>query len=641
MSFCFCLKGTSGSGGNSMGSSSMQSSFSVNSHTHRFLQNQTHYFRSSLPFNIRELVVNIYKSLCRLPVIDRFLRIPDSLWRQPDTFKLDYSDLLRPDGIALPPLEQLRDPQILREHLLHILSIGWTSRIQFEYEYVNMLTLLHNLTDENYTNMSEQQDNSPSLPLPSEEIKERNKCVCLVVKGLSSWLIKSTLTPSSGCSLNSLYEQVSRNKVPAFLCTRLGGQYTNVKRTLHRQYRQNLFTQLNSIPIINNANLLYMLDPTVIDEIDKNHKQVLTNLIASNHLTLEIPTAAPSTSNNIERPHNLSQTTTTTTKVDALQTLLKISTNLSLRDDNLLFSNNIERSMISNLPTNTDTYYNFSQISLEGLLKFLDQWNRNDQTSTTNNNKSIADSLLSYFITSNSSTLTTNETSSSVVDEVSSKTNTALNSLIKVAEFFAEETDLLNKMNLSSGSTTPMNSSVPSSPKQNASNIVNRSFNRNNLDLTSVLRTVLDYYESFFRQPCLQLKLEIFKSMLYLANCIFDSKSQYESLLFKLQNNFDWLTAFINQDNDDQSQLLMPVVNELIDESVLAMAIYAECMCRCCLQTTRKDSSVVSSKDLDRVNRLIENGLKSNSTAIKISTIQGLFYWLETITLGYLGNLNF
>ena len=94
--------------------------------------------------------------------------------------------------------------------------MGWTSRTQFEYEYVNMLTLLHNLSEDYYPpaenqslNGSLNEFNPPNTQLlPSEEIKERNRCICLVVKGLSSWLIKSTLTPKSGSALNSLYEQV-------------------------------------------------------------------------------------------------------------------------------------------------------------------------------------------------------------------------------------------------------------------------------------------------------------------------------------------------------------------------------------------------------------------------------------------------
>ena len=155
-----------------------------------------------------------------------------------------------------------------------------------------------------------------------------------------------------------------------------------------------------------------------------------------------------------------------------------------------------------------------------------------------------------------------------------------------------------------------------------------------------MLRTVLDYYESFFKNPCLQLKLDIFRSILYLSNSLFDSKHQYESLYNKLQNNFDWLNGFIQQDNDPS----MPLVNELIDESILSIAIYAECLCKCCLQTSKSEnstSSFMSSKDFERLNRILENGFKpSSSLSIKISTIHGLIYWLESISLGYISNSN-
>lgn len=173
-----------------------------------------------------------------------------------------------------------------------------------------------------------------------------------------------------------------------------------------------------------------------------------------------------------------------------------------------------------------------------------------------------------------------------------------------------------------------------------SSQTILRSFNRNNLDLTSVLRTVLDYYESFFKNPCLQLKLDIFRSMLYLSNSLFDSKHQYESLYNKLQHHFDWLNGFIQQDADPS----MPLVNELIDESVLSIAIYAECLCKCCLQTSKSEhsaSSFMSSKDFERLNRILESGFKpSSSLSIKISTLHGLIYWLESISLGYISNGN-
>jgi len=97
--------------------------------------------------------------------------------------------LLRDDDSSapLPPLDYLRDPLILREHLRHILGTGWTSRTQFESEYVNLLTLLHNLAEDYFPPSGEGSfgGNSPATTttLPSEEVKERNRCICLVVKG--------------------------------------------------------------------------------------------------------------------------------------------------------------------------------------------------------------------------------------------------------------------------------------------------------------------------------------------------------------------------------------------------------------------------------------------------------------------------
>ncbi len=161
------------------------------------------------------------------------------------------------------------------------------------------------------------------------------------------------------------------------------------------------------------------------------------------------------------------------------------------------------------------------------------------------------------------------------------------------------------------------------------------------------MRTVLDYYESFFKNPSLQLRLDIFRSMIYLANSLFDSKQQYESVMNKLNSHFDWLNSFVQLDlsgggggglglsGGDQL-----ILNELIDESMLAVGIYAECLCRCCLQASKcyVFATSMSSKDFERLNRLFENGFKSNSVAVKIATVQGLMYWLESITLGYISN---
>jgi hypothetical protein len=555
---------------------SMNSTFSVSSSTHRFLQQQ--YLRDKIPFNMRDIIEKIYLNICRLPIIDRFIRIPDSLWFT-FGFQLDYNQLLSTDTSTLPPLDYLKDPLILKEHLRHILCVGWTSRTQFEYEYVNLLTLLHNLSDENY-------DEKRNEGLPIEEIKERNKCICLVVKGLSSWLVKSTLTPKSGSSLNSLYEQVSRNKVPQFLHTQLGRQYSNVKRMIESFSRNSLYTKMNSISIANNINLLHMLDPILIDETQAGFRPTLD-------FTQPQPTG------------------------DALANL--VQTSMNLNEHNIMFSTNIERTMIVNLASNSDTYFYFTQISLEGYLKFLGLWNRNSNQIKPNQitAASLAASITN-FVTGNN------------IDEVvaAAKTTNALNNIIKVAEFFAEDTDLVSNKNTNE---TEKLSQIP----QIQSQLIQRSFNRNNLDLTSVLRTVLDYYESFFRQPCPQLKLEIFKSMIYLSNSLFDSKQQYESLVNKLTINFEWLNSFIQQDYDDQ--MLMPIVNELIDDSVLAAGIYAESLCRCCLHTSKNDLQM-SSKDFERLNKMFENGFRSSSLAIKIATTHGIIYWLEAIALGFIAN---
>jgi hypothetical protein len=598
--------------------SSMKSTYCANTQTHRFLQHQSNFFRRKFPFNMCDLIEKIYLSICRLPILERFIRIPDSLWRT-FGFKLEYSQFLNDNSsIALPPLEYLRDPQILKEHLKHILSVGWTNRTQFEYEYVNLLTLLHNLSDDHAASSSsgngqhdEQQDTDTINSIPVEEIKERNKCVGLVIKGLSSWLIKSTLAPKSGSSLHSLYEQVSRNKVPQFLQSQLGRQYCQLKRIIESFNRNHLFTKMNSITLANNPQLLYMLDPTLIDEMDRTKRKA--NLVSSLDFTQQA----------------------TGITGDALTNLVQISMNLSQRDYNLFFTTNIERSMIANLSSNSDTYFYYTQISLEGHLKFLGQWNRNN-SNNNNNVGSAAQRLTSTTAASIAATLSNLSNNSAIVDEVSAKTASAL---LKVAEFLTDDTDLLGRVNPSLDQETSNPNLIIQTPPQT----VLRSFDRNNLDIMSVLRTVLDYYESFFRNsPCLQLKLDIFKSILYLANSLFDSKQQHEALMHKLQNNLEFgLNSFIQQDMSDQSEL-MPIVNELIDESVLSLAIYAECLCRCCLQTSRNEqiSMSMTSKELDRLNKLFENGFKSNSLSIKISTCHGLFYWLESIALGYLINTN-
>ena len=382
------LSGGAGGGGDSGGhagsnESSMNAAFSVSSSTHRYLQCQSHLLRERIPFHIRDLIEKIYLSMCRLPVIDRFVRIPDVLWRT-SGFRLEYGQFLKDDPSSLPPLDYLRDAHVLKEHLRYILSVGWTSRTQFEYEYVNLLTLLHNLSDDIYFK------SETGAPLPTEEVRERNKCVSLVIKGLSSWLVKSTLTPKSGCSLNSLYEQVSRNKVPSFLLSQLGKQYSQVKRVIDSHNREMQFTKMNSICISNNTNLLHMLDPTLIDEATKD-KQRSARL----DFTQPQPT------------------------VNALHNLFQISTSLNQRDHSLLFSANIERTMLANLPTNSDTYFHFSQVSLEGLLKFLGIWNKSNVRQ-----RSSSGGLFSNLVNAAGS--------GTVVDEVQQKTANAINNLIKV-----------------------------------------------------------------------------------------------------------------------------------------------------------------------------------------------------------------
>lgn len=174
------------------------------------------------------------------------------------------------------------------------------------------------------------QASSPlSNTLPSEEIKERNKCICLVIKGLSSWLVKSTLTPKSGNSLNSLCEQVSRNKLPDFLRSQLGQQYGQVKRIIESFNRYTQFTSLNSISLSSNPNLLYMLDPTIIDEIDRN------NSSKSQQSALTAAMSSRAAANNLDftqpRPVN-----------DSIASLFKASMNLSeCSTHNLLFSSNL------------------------------------------------------------------------------------------------------------------------------------------------------------------------------------------------------------------------------------------------------------------------------------------------------------
>jgi hypothetical protein len=74
--------------------SSMSTSFAVTTATHRFLHAHTHHLRRQLPFGLAGLVDKIYASLCRLPVLDKLMRIPDTLWRT-DGFRIEYARVKR------------------------------------------------------------------------------------------------------------------------------------------------------------------------------------------------------------------------------------------------------------------------------------------------------------------------------------------------------------------------------------------------------------------------------------------------------------------------------------------------------------------------------------------------------------------
>ena len=74
--------------------SSMNTSFAVTTATHRFLHAHTHHLRRQLPFGLAGLVDKIYASLCRLPVLDKLMRIPDTLWRT-DGFRIEYAQVKR------------------------------------------------------------------------------------------------------------------------------------------------------------------------------------------------------------------------------------------------------------------------------------------------------------------------------------------------------------------------------------------------------------------------------------------------------------------------------------------------------------------------------------------------------------------
>ena len=124
--------------------------------------------------------------------------------------------------------------------------------------------------------------------------------------------------------------------------------------------------------------------------------------------------------------------------------------------------------MTSNLASNADTYYYYTQISLEGLLKFLGHWNRNNNASATKPSQaqltaaSIAASI-------------TNLVNPSLVDEMSTKTANAISSLIKVAEFLTEDTDLMvsrssSSSNMQSDGNQLENESALQNPSQTIEN---------------------------------------------------------------------------------------------------------------------------------------------------------------------------
>lgn len=232
--------------------------------------------------------------------------------------------------------------------------------------------------------------------------------------------------------------------------------------------------------------------------------------------------------------------------------------------------------MLNNLPTNSDSYFYFTQISLEGMLKFLGQWNHDNfdalqllqqqqqlspqqqqqRRKNLSNLGGITESI-SNLVSGSSGGANQSSSSAAILDEVSNK-------ISQVADFLTTS----NTMNeLTSPPTTPLErddsstwpplselaatTAAVQTSSSSSSAVIQRAFYRNNLDIASVLRTVLDYYESFFKNPCLQLKLDIIRSMLYLANSLYDSRHQFEALASKLQLNCDWLNAFIQQDIDN------------------------------------------------------------------------------------------
>ena len=465
----------------------------------RFIHYDSKFFRNKIPFNIRDLIDKIYLGICSCPIIDRFLRISDALWFF--NVKIDYSQLLNADS-TLPSIEYLKDPHFLKEHIKHCLRVGWTTRSQFEYEYVNMLTLLHSLSTD--------VDGSDSTKMAVEEIKEKNRCACLVFKALSSWLIKATLSPQSGCSMSSKYEFLSRNRAPLFVESQIGQNFVEMKQKLEKFALFQNFSTKNSPHYLSN-----------------NDHHYLNKVIEDPALELDLSIIVDDTASN------------------------KSITN---HKDHYLFTKNLERPMMNDLSPINDSFYYYSQVSLEGLIKFL-------------------------------------------VDQP------------------ARDSDLSYKWVKNRNRTDP----------------VKRSFIENKLDLTSVLRTILDHYESFWKNQTLQVKSDILKSMIYIGNSLFDSNQQYDLLLTKLEEEFD-LNEFFTLDTSNQANINPSA--DLIDDSTVAIALYGQSICKCCLQTTHE----MKNKDFENINKLIENSLKTSSSGVKIASVHGLFYWLQSLSSDYLNS---
>ena len=137
---------------------------------------------------------------------------------------------------------------------------------------------------------------------------------------------------------------------------------------------------------------------------------------------------------------------------------------------------------------------------------------------------------------------------------------------MKVAEYF-NVNDGNDANNRTSSNRLKALSNTLGESSTNANDTYLRSADLNNLDLTSVLRTVLDYYDTYYNanRNCLQLKHDIFKSLAYLSNCLFDNKQQYESLNEKYLEQFDWLKLFINETLVGSTSGALALMPQVID----------------------------------------------------------------------------